>query len=78
LHLIAALAAGNFEFFSVVNCNVVAQVMPKCDIMAAFEFEFLAFQNALQDIFQEFGLTVLKPLFVCHNSFPENRSPADP
>jgi hypothetical protein len=45
--------------------------------MAALESEFPAFQNPLQDIFQEFGLTVLKPLFVCHNNLHENRSPAD-
>jgi hypothetical protein len=76
LCLIATLAANNFEFFAVVNCNIVAQVMAKCNIMAALESEFLAFENPHQDVFQEFGLAVLSPLFVCHIHLPENRSPA--
>ena len=75
LYLIATLATNNFEFSAIINCNVVAQIMAKCDIMTAFEFEFLTFENPHQDVFQELGLAVLTPLFVCHMHLPKYKTP---
>jgi len=74
--LIAALAANDFEFFAVVNCDVISEVGSKSDVMPTLQAEFPALQHSHQDFSQLLGFSIAGFLFFCHVVLHKNRKPS--
>jgi hypothetical protein len=74
--LMPALAANDFEFFSIVNRDVVSQEMSEGDVVSTVESKLFPIQGPLQNVSQQFLALVSFFFIICHSCLLKNKSPA--
>lgn len=72
----STLAANDFVFLAVVNCDVVAKGMTKGNVMPTIQAKLFAIQCPLQNVSQQFSALVSFFIFICHSCLLKNKSPA--